>query len=363
MSGYSVGGFLILCMLLIVSFRFLFRKRNGIDGIALLSPVAFIVSLFYVAAFGLQWFSIFLLCFSLIVLITNFRALQRFIGKMFVDYYHLPFCIVSAFEGLIAIISIVLLFIFSPEKTIDFSGKINKEIVQIEKKQTLYTGSATRGVFLKSNLFSSTNVILTEYFEHGDEMSFSTDNNPILLYVPDFFSYGIDFEPVLIELAKKGFFILSADLFLSDIQYFDGLSDSYAFRPFAMRMARRKNESDFDKNLYMLIKKKTRELEFMKVFIAQKYGEVPIVLLADKNVAIAGKNIFQEDDIIALDLNGNGGIEYSKPIEVLFRTKEFNVDSVVEYKKKSASEYAEKINLILNERYKKVDENYDIAES
>ena len=87
---------------------------------------------------------------------------------------------------------------------------------------------------------------------------------------------------------------------------------------------------------------KKRELEFIKVFIEQKYNNPNVIILADKNVFVPAVEIFGHNQVIELPLNGFGGLFLSKPIESFFydiENKYVTVSEVVNYIENSIPQF------------------------
>ena len=122
-------------------------------------------------------------------------------------------------------------------------------------------------------------------------------------------------------------------LTISNLLFSAKIKDSYFLRPFVMRNLQT-DITEFSNVLNSFIMNKKRELEFIKVFIEQKYNNPNVIILADKNVFVPAVEIFGHNQVIELPLNGFGGLFLSKPIESFFydiENKYVTVSEVVNY--------------------------------
>jgi hypothetical protein len=113
-SGFLVGGLLICALVIILALRFLVHKRTKVDPMVTAAPFALIFSICYVIAYGVNLFSLSIFVLVLLAFFTNYRALQRFVEGLYVDYYHSYFSIASFIEALLTIIMVVALIIYAP---------------------------------------------------------------------------------------------------------------------------------------------------------------------------------------------------------------------------------------------------------
>lgn len=302
-SSFLVGGLLICFLIILLALRFLVHKRAKVDSIVMASPFALVFSLFYIFAYGLNVFSLSLFVLVVLVFFTNYRALQRFAEGLYVDYYHTYFSVTSIIEAIITIGMIVFLIIYAPVPDTPSKGfsvsKIN------------LTGSATQGLYEKTEFFQSVDGVLYEYVgEKGID-----EEKPIILYVPDFFCQSRDFAPILGGFAREGYRVFAVDAYLDDVIYISKFLDNKYIRPFAMRLQKIYKFEEFEKNLPVYIQKKEREIKTVKEFVEKQYPNKKILFLSDTYTTEATKNLFFEENIIKYNWGGCGLLSQTLPLE------------------------------------------------
>lgn len=302
-SGFLAGGLLICALVIILALRFLVHKRTKVDPMVTAAPFALIFSIFFVIAYGVNLFSLSIFVLVLLAFFTNYRALQRFVEGLYVDYYHSYFSIASFIEALLTIIMVVALVIYAPVPDTPSKG--------YSVTKTQLTGSATKGLQEKSATFERVSGILYEY--QGD--SGVNEEKPVLLYVPDLFCSTSDFLPILAGYARDGFRVVAADLYLDDVIYNSKFLDGKLVKPFAMRMQKTYNAEKFETRLNTYIQKKEREIKTLKEFVENKYPEKEILFLGDTYTSEAAKNLFFKENIIKYDWGGCGLLSQTLPLE------------------------------------------------
>lgn len=197
------GEFIILLLLLTVCIRIFFTKNAHIDSIVLNAVLAPLFAVLQICAWGARFSEIFVLALALLVMILNYRALNRFGGKLFVDSYSIAFIVSSIIMTVILIASFILLFTTRPVRfnsskynvkctTEKLAGNFEKGFGSMEKMK----------MPLESKLY---------HFESVKENS--DKNNIVIIFVPDNRGETLSYEPYLLFLAREGYDVFSADFF------------------------------------------------------------------------------------------------------------------------------------------------------
>jgi hypothetical protein len=259
---------LILILLLPVVLRPLFRRSHQVDSIVLLSPVSLLCAVLVLIAFGIHFSTLIAFIMSFVVFLTNGRAFVRFTGKLYVDYYKVPFRIVSFIEGFLIALCILMLFIWGPKK--------------IEPTKTYpITGSYSRTITERKGYTSSTDGFIYEF--DTKEPLFS---NLMILLIPSQYSNGEDFFPLLQNLSIMGLPSVTYNSFVKDIPYFGNWLDSPRIRSFALIF--KHPVGDFNR-------KKTMEVQMILSFLEEQYPNKKWILLTEPNLKNVVESMVETD--------------------------------------------------------------------
>jgi len=224
MSDLLLSELLILFCLIPVIIRPVFLRSHRVDSIVLVAPVTFLlcVILFFAYTFTLTIGIVSF--FTLLVLLSNFRALLRYSYKLYVDYYSVKFRIAMIIEFFALIFFVVILVFFAP--------------VPIQKHSTrVFSGSCARGFKEKQSLFMPSNLFLTKFEDPSmKEQTKAFNAKPVILYIPHVYSSTYDASPRLEALAAKGYTVICAEFFSDDLKYFNTLANLRVFRTFALQV-------------------------------------------------------------------------------------------------------------------------------
>lgn len=207
-SDVLIGELVVLLLLLMVTLRPLFKKNKYADSFAVLVVLAFFVAMLQLFIFGASVFLVLIVSISLLVLLTNVRALQRFAKGLYVDRYSIPFHIASYIEAICIVLCIALCVLFQPEP-------INKNL----RDTQVYFGSFSRGFTEKKDLFKPVNLILTEYSIEGTEVNSerSEFEPPVVVFLNDIGTTVDDSALRLSLAAERGMNIIVGDFYTDDM--------------------------------------------------------------------------------------------------------------------------------------------------
>lgn len=206
-----IGELLILILLIVVVFRPLFKKKRLPDSFAVVSLLAFCLSVLFLFVFEATLLLLIIAGLSFIVFLTNGRALQRFFNGLYVDRYSISFTIVSYIQGVLIVIFIILCIIFQPVL-------VDESFYTTE----LYTGSFLRGFTKKIDVSRPVNLVLSEYSAKVD-MSDTTDSSLrqadeiLVVFLSDVGTMVQDSDLRLMRAAEMGLDIISGDFYAGDM--------------------------------------------------------------------------------------------------------------------------------------------------
>ncbi len=268
MADIVLAEVLILILLLPVVLRPLFRRSHQVDSIVLLSPVSLLCAVLVLIAFGIHFSTLIVFIMSFAVFLTNGRALVRFAGNLYVDYYKVPFRIASFIEGLLIAVCILLLFIWGPKK--------------IEPTKTyLITGSYSRSITERKGY-----TVPAEGFVYDFDATDNLFADLMILLIPSQYSNGEDFFPLLKNLSIMGIHSVTYNSYVKDIPFFGNWLDSPRIRSFGVIF---KNPvGDFNR-------KKTMEIQMILSFLEEKYPNKKWLLVTEPNLKTVVESLVETD--------------------------------------------------------------------
>ena len=214
---------LVIFLLFVCCFRTFFSKTSRIDSAAILAPVAFLISILNIFLWNLNVPNIFLLCLSLLVMLSNLRALIRLSARVFVDRYSAASVIFSILELILVIFVGTVIFLNRPVK-------LTPQDFNSVKTKSRLSGNASRGFkpIAETDFFrSSTGTLYTYRPKHAEE---ENQQQPIILFCGTDIAEVQDYEPYFLFLSSKGYEVLAADFYASDMEYLPGVYNSRFLR-------------------------------------------------------------------------------------------------------------------------------------
>lgn len=307
MSSYVLGGVLLLGLLAPVILRIFMKKRTHVDTTVILVPVSVFVFIIYVIAFGVQLFTVLLAILIFLVVITNFRALQRYFNGLYVDYYHVPYVIATILSGFAIVFLCFLLVWFAPVNDMDIVITVKDRPAYTETRQT-FTGTAYQGFSEKNSVFEKTSAVVTTYTPEEDN-----ERSPVIVFVPDVCVRAADYVPLMKVLALRGYACTAADITSADtaLLSFNGTW----IRPFIMRVERIMNQKAFNEVKDGYFQKKLLETKAFISLVKKQYPGREIVLAADEEYPLLSREMIEGVRVLRLELDGLGFLPLTHPLD------------------------------------------------
>lgn len=195
---------LVIFLLFICCIRIFFTKNSKIDSATVLAPLAFVISIFNIFLWNVNFPNIFLLFLSLFVFLSNIRSLFRLSARVFVDRYSVLFVIFTIFELLLIVFAGIFTFINRPVK-------LEPQKFNVTKVKTILNEDFTKNfnIHSKINFFKLSSRIIYTYSPEAEE----TKDLPVVLFCGTDIAEVQDYEPYFLLLASKGCTILAADFY------------------------------------------------------------------------------------------------------------------------------------------------------
>lgn len=256
MGNSELGELLILFLLILNCSRMFFLKYGKVDSLTILAPICVILSVLQILAWNANFFSIILLIISVFAFFVNFRALLRFLSRLYVDHYSAAFKTGAMIVLILSVCEVAAIIYFFPA-----NFNLSRRNV---KKETIRLSGSFSGGFEKSGFFAISDGTVfkyepknktTESESKADETNETETNEPIatenpaknpIIIIPDKRADSESYEPLAILLAEKGFTVYSADFYSNDLRWFHNAADSKYLRRMFMRFDYRKNPVQFN---------------------------------------------------------------------------------------------------------------------
>ena len=243
---------LVLVLLFFCSARIFFLKEARVDSFTAFSPIALIISILIFICFGFSIFNFAVFLLALLVFFTNFRASLRLAARLIVDNYSVIFIIFSLLEIVLTVTLAIFIVLLRPVKYTakDFG---------IKKSSYTLTGNS-QNLRIREGLFTgerfSGDLFVYEPIIHDEITAELYSENPVLVFAPGIRAAVQNYEPFLMILAQKGYKVISADFYTSDLELLSqktekkttkSIIESKFFRKFAAISSEMKHPEDFAK--------------------------------------------------------------------------------------------------------------------
>ena len=254
------GEILIFSMLLLTNGRILFLKRAKKDAIVMLAPLALLLSVLQIIAWGVDFFTICAFVISVLVVLSNFHALFRYSQRLYIDHYSVLMKVWAAFTIVLAFVALSGLIVFS---------RVNLNTKKTNVVETKYRldGSFKSG-FYKTSLFSIPNAQITEFSENPTQT-----HKKVVVVIPDKRCDTENLKPYLFMLARAGFTVYSGDFYTNDCKWLDSVWNSKYFRRFSLLIEDFANHNRFVSHKEMYTYNSMLECKAMYDFVREKHGE------------------------------------------------------------------------------------------
>ena len=254
------GEILIFSMLLLTNGRILFLKRAKKDAIVMLAPLALLLSVLQIIAWGVDFFTICAFIISVLVVLSNFHALFRYSQRLYIDHYSVLMKVWAAFTIVLAFVALSGLIVFS---------RVNLNTKKTNVVETKYRldGSFKSG-FYKTSLFSIPDVQITEFTKTPNQ-----NHKKVVVVIPDKRCDTEYLKPYLFMLARAGFTVYSGDFYTNDCKWLDSVWNSKYFRRFSLLIEDFANHNRFVSHKEMYTYNSMLECKAMYDFVREKNGE------------------------------------------------------------------------------------------
>ncbi|MCR5062887.1 MAG: hypothetical protein K6A89_06340 [Treponema sp.] len=259
------GELLIFVMLLVTNLRVFFVRQVRRDPLVVLAPFTFILSILQILAWGIDIFSAFAFFLALLVLLSNFHAIFRYMESLYIDHYSALMKVWAVCTVSLSVLSIVVLIIFAPDESKSNKIGVQENIYRMEG--SFRSGFKEAGSFKIADAFIYEFSVLPPINEktQEEEKSILPDNTQveenstlpentqteeisalpenvqteenlsdadqtIILFFPDKRGDTINYKPYLQQLALKGNLVYSADFYSNDCKWLHSFGDNKIFR-------------------------------------------------------------------------------------------------------------------------------------
>ena len=329
------GEFLIFLLLLITNGRVFFVEQRK-DSIVLLSPVAFVLSIFQILSWGFDIFTGLGFLLALLVLLSNFHALYRYFERLYVDHYTVRMYIWAISTSLISALSLIFLIYFAPSTPLT-NRHVNTSAPNIKISTERYTGDFRSG-FNEATPLQKTNLALHTFIKEektpsapGDYAVINSQNllqTPVFVFFPDKRAETYHYIPYLLQLAELGYTVISSDINTKDSLWLHNFFDKKSFRRFGMIVASLHDKFYFDSQAEFYTYNYSLECEAVLKLVKEKFpAETKYILASDfmANTAIqdyqkthpqeiAGLFYMNELDSSVYKTAGYGFVDYTDPL-------------------------------------------------
>lgn len=310
MSSFVVASALLLGLLVPVVIRIFMKKRTHVDTAVVLVPVSIFVLILYVCAFGVQLYTVLLALVVLLVFLTNFRALQRYINGLYVDFFRVPFVIFTVLCAFAILFMSFLLYWFAPRNDMSVTLTVrDKPSYSVTK--TMYTGTAYQGLTVKENFLDRASVVANTYIPDADDAS-----KPLVVLVPDVCVRAADYDPLMKVLAERGYACTAADIKTTDTAA--ATINGTWIRPFAMRVKRVLEGDAFSVLKAEYNQKKMLETVAYINALKQQFPGRKILVVADEAFALIYRENLEGVKTIHLAMDGIAFLPLTHPLDAAF---------------------------------------------
>lgn len=196
------------------------------DALSLLAPLAATITVFEALAWGARFSAIAILALALVCALANYRSLVRFSQRLFVDSYSVKFFVTSLF-----LLAVTVFFM---------AVEIQARPVRLQTRR--YNVDIEREFFSCPLLNESFPLKKAEKADDKRNFALYTfcnkdagaQKDSVIVFVPDVLAESLSYEPYFILLARRGWTVLTADLYKQDFKRGLDLKNTKTFRRAAL---------------------------------------------------------------------------------------------------------------------------------
>ncbi len=349
------GELLIFVLLLLTNLRVFFVNHVRRDPLVALAPLTFILTILQIFSWGVDFFTLLGLLLGLLVFLSNFHAIFRYVERLYIDHYSPLMKTWAVFTVTLSLLAIAITFVFRPVE-------LNKNKIGITENITRFKGNFRTG-FEKAPLFSGSDAIMYEYGPAtplGAEEA--VEPKALILFVPDKRGDSQSYKPYLQLLAKEGYNVCSTDFYANDLRWIHTFEDMKIIRRISSIIRSINNKQWYMAQREFYTYNIMQEFKALTAIIDEKYGkETKFYLVTDEMGSTALSDFskiheerilgtFSLDTISEYKTPGYGCIEQTDPLLALFmelkrdpklRTPQLMVEKTLEIIKPKIAENPE----------------------
>ena len=300
------GELLVFALLFITNLRVFFVHHVRRDPLVVLAPFTFVIAILQILAWGIDVFTVLGVFIALLVLLSNFHAIFRYTERLYIDHYSPLMKAWAILTIAVSSVSLAAAIFFAPVE------QNNKKLAVCEN-QFLYKGSFRSG-FEEAGPFSTHSLTLFE-FTHDDSSTADTNQNIIVLLVPDKRGDTNNYKPYLQQLALRGITVYSADFFADDGQWLHSIGDKKILRRIVMVIQSVLNRQRFEAQREYYSYNVSQEYSVLLPLLRERCGaDKKFFLITDFMADIAAEDFAKKNpDQIAGVLKLSNIEEYKTP--------------------------------------------------
>ena len=329
---------LIFVLLLATNLRVFFVSHVRRDPLVALAPFTFLLSVFQILAWGLDFFSLLAFILALLVLLSNFHAIFRYWEKLYIDHYSVLMKVWAVFTVTLSLVFIVALVWFAPVES--KSSKIGVKETQYRLRGNFRTG------FSDAVAVNIADAFISEFSKislPSEENPNQNKNDEVIIFFPDKRADTMNYVPYLQQLALNGCDVFSGDFYSKDCRYLHSFADNKILRRTFMVIKSYMNKLQFESQREFYSYNIKMEAEEMLKFVSEKIeserggSDFKCTLICDvmghsaltelkEKYPEQIKNIIFIDDFSGYETKGFGLIEQTDPLlaTVMGKSKDYS---------------------------------------
>ena len=261
------GELLVFVLLFITNFRVFFVRSARHDPLVVLAPSTFIIAVLQFFSFGIDVFTTLGLLIALMVLLSNFHAMFRYSENLYIDHYSPLMMIWAILTSIFSAAAIAGIIIFAPLE-------LKNNTLKITEEETRLKGNFRSG-FEAIHSYTPANAFLYKFspLKAAKEQSPNTNEDKIIIFIPDKRGDTTHYKPYLQLLAQRGFTVYSADFFADDCRWLHSIEDIKYLRRISMVIHNELEPSFFTSQREFYTYNISLEINALINLLSEKYGK------------------------------------------------------------------------------------------
>ena len=215
-----------LSLLLSLNGRIFWTRRTRMDALSLLAPLAATITIFEALAWGMRFSGFAIFALALVCSVANYRSLVRFSQRLFVDSYSVKFFVTS-------LILLAATIFFMAVEIQARPVRLQTRLYNVDVEREFFScpiGAETFPLQKAEAVGQKRNLALYTFCNKDAQKQKDT----VIVFVPDVLAESLSYEPYFILLARKGWTVLSADLYKQDFKNDPDLKNTRFLRRFSL---------------------------------------------------------------------------------------------------------------------------------